>query len=158
MPGARVFDSGSTKPSPKDDDSFRNTLELLPFAILVTNQHGEIVLVNAASEKLFGSSRAELIGASADALVPGLREGTHDAVQYDAASGRALRAQSGSRDVFARRKEGTEFPAEVTINPLTSSRKALMLTVVIDRTERYELQRLTAAGALRTLTRGRIVF
>ena len=113
----------------------------MPFAILVTNRHGEIVLANAASEKLFGYSRDELIGASAEALVPGLRDGAHTALQIDTASGHALGAAHGSRDVFARRKEGTEFPAEITTNPLTSHREALMLTVVIDRTERYELQR-----------------
>jgi two-component system sensor kinase FixL len=131
----------SLKSLPHDDDPFSDTLELLPFAILVTNRHGEIVLANAASEKLFGYSRDELIGASAEALVPGLRDGAHTALQIDTASGHALSAAHGSRDVFARRKEGTEFPAEITTNPLTSHREALMLTVVIDRTERYELQR-----------------
>lgn len=131
----------SLKPLPHDHDPFSSTLELLPFAILVTNRHGEIVLANAASEKLFGYSRAELIGASAEALVPGLRDGAHAALQIDTASGHALGAAQGSRVVFARRKEGTEFPAEITTNPLTSHREALMLNVVIDRTERYELQR-----------------
>ena len=52
-----------------------------------------------------------------------------------------IRAVGGTRDVFARRKEGTEFPAEITTNPRESPGEALMLTVVIDRTERYELQR-----------------
>jgi two-component system sensor kinase FixL len=133
--------TGNTQSLPQDDDPFRNTLELLPFAILVTNRHGEIVLANAALEKLFGYSRDELIGASADALVPGLRDGAHIGLRIDTASGHALRAASSSHDVFGRRKEGTEFPAEITTNPLTSHKEALMLTVVIDRTERYELQR-----------------
>ena len=52
-----------------------------------------------------------------------------------------VRAVSGIRDMVARRKEGTEFPAEITTNPVSSDGEALMLTVVIDRTERYELQR-----------------
>ena len=133
--------SGSTKPLPQDDDPFRNTLELLPFAILVTNLHGEIVLANAASEKLFGYSRAELIGASAGALVPGLLDGAHAALQIDTASAHALRTVGGSCNIFGRRKDGTEFPAEITTSPLTSHSEALMLTVVIDRTERHELQR-----------------
>ncbi|WP_268808111.1 two-component system sensor histidine kinase NtrB [Caballeronia terrestris] len=139
---ARAADcGGSAEQLPRDDDAFRHTLEPLPFAILVTNKDGEIVLANAASEKLFGYSRDDLTGASADMLVPGLRNGAQAALQIDTASGHALHAVGGSRDVFARRKGGSEFPAEITINPLTSHSEALMLTVVIDRTERHELQR-----------------
>ncbi|SAL64181.1 PAS domain S-box protein [Caballeronia humi] len=141
--------SSSTKPQPQDDDPFRNTLELLPVAILVTNRHGDIVLANAASEKLFGYGSDELTGASADALVPGLRDAAQAAL-HDAASGHALRIVHGSRDVFARRKEGTEFPAEITTSRLTSHREALMLTVVIDQTERHELQRHRQELALLT--------
>jgi two-component system sensor kinase FixL len=73
--------------------------------------------------------------------LPGLRDGAHAAPQIDTVSGRALRTVGGSRDVFARCKEGAEFPAEITTNLVAAHREALMLTVVMDRTERQELQR-----------------
>ncbi|SAL83305.1 ATPase [Caballeronia terrestris] len=136
-----LIGSDGTKRPAQDDEQFCNTMELLPFAILITDRHGAIVLANAAAENLFGYSRDELIGGSADTLVPGLRDGVHAALHIDSGSARSLRAVGGTRDVFARRKKGTEFPAEITTNPIATHGEALVLTVVIDRTERYELQR-----------------
>lgn len=127
--------------SPLGDEQFCNTLELLPFAILVTDQRGQIVFANAGTEKLFGYSREELIGRTGDTLIPGWRGGMHVVGQGDGGGAHPVRAVSGIRDMVARRKEGTEFPAEITTNPVSSDGEALMLTVVIDRTERYELQR-----------------
>jgi two-component system sensor kinase FixL len=126
---------------PRDDDQFRDTLEWLPFAVLVTDQNGEIVFANAGAQMLFGYRREELTGGFLDTLIPGLREGV-DAVRQSVASpGHAIRAVGGTRDVFARRKEGTEFPAEITTNPVAVNDAAFKVTVVIDRSERYELQR-----------------
>ncbi|MDW3684308.1 PAS domain-containing sensor histidine kinase [Cupriavidus sp. CV2] len=115
------------------DESLRDMLALLPFAILMTNPRGQILLANAGAEKLFGYRRDELIGASADALVPGQ--------QADTGAARLPRPVGGTRDQFARRKDGTEFPAEITTNDASFDGEPLLLTVVIDRTERYELQR-----------------
>ena len=121
------------------DETLRCTLELLPFAILMTNAHGRIVLANASVATLFGYRQDELIGASADALVPGLQG---DPVRRAGAVDAPLAwATGGTRDLFARRKDGTEFPAEITANRAWSDDDPLTLTVIIDRTERYELQR-----------------
>ncbi|WP_458763332.1 sensor histidine kinase [Cupriavidus basilensis] len=115
------------------DEGVRGMLALLPFAILMTNPRGQILLANAGAEKLFGYRQDELIGASADALVPGLRG--------DTGAVRLSRPAGGTHDQFARRKDGTEFPAEITANDASFDGEPLLLTVVIDRTERYELQR-----------------
>jgi PAS domain S-box-containing protein len=129
---------------PQRDETLRCVLERLPFAILLTNALGRIVLANAAVARLFGYSQDELIGASANALVPGLH-------------GDAIPARQGET-VSARRKDGTEFPAEITANHASSDGDPLTLTVVIDRTEHYELQRnrLELAHLTRVSTLGEL--
>ncbi|MHA7679679.1 two-component system sensor histidine kinase NtrB [Cupriavidus sp. PET2-C1] len=117
----------------RHDESVRHMLASLPFAILMTDPRGRILLANAGAEKLFGYCRDELIGACADALVPGL--------QGDTGAVRFSRQAGGTHDQFARRKDGTEFPVEITVNDASFDEEPLMLAVVIDRTERYELQR-----------------
>jgi two-component system sensor kinase FixL len=70
-----------------------------------------------------------------------LSEGVVAVPQSAASPGHAIPAVGGTRDVFARREEGTEFPAEITTNPVAVNDAAFKVTVVIDRSERYELQR-----------------
>lgn len=132
--------SGDLHESPREE-TLRRTLELLPFAILMTNAHGRIVLANAGVETLFGYRQDELIGASADTLVPGLQGATDPARRARTVHAPPAGATGGTRDLFARRKDGTEFPAEITANRTSSDGAPLTLTVIIDRTERYELQR-----------------
>lgn len=122
-----------TSQESQHDERVRAMLALLPFAVLMTNPRGQILLANAGAEMLFGYGQDELIGTSADALVPGL--------QGDTGTVRLSRPAGGTHDQFARRKDGTEFPAEITANNASFDGEPLMLTVVIDRTERYELQR-----------------
>lgn len=123
------------------DETLRCVLERLPFAILLTNALGRIVLANTAVQKLFGYSQDELIGAPANALVPGLHGDANPARQGEAVAAPPPRAIGSTRDLSARRKDGTEFPAEITANHASSDGDPLTLTVVIDRTEHYELQR-----------------
>jgi two-component system, LuxR family, sensor kinase FixL len=123
------------------DEQFTGTLELLPLAILVTSSHGKIVFANAAAAKLFGYSRQELAATDANELLPPLRLHAHGAgsTYIDLApAGANTRAD---RDLVARRKDGTEFPVEVTMNPVSPEGEPCTLTIVIDRTERYELLR-----------------
>ncbi|MCY0853863.1 sensor histidine kinase [Cupriavidus sp. D39] len=141
------------------DEQLRCTLELLPFAILVSNQHRQIVLANTGTEKLFGYGQDELIGASADMLIPGLPGYLNAAQQADAFVLPPFRAVDGACDQFARRKDGTEFPAEITTNHVSSDGELRTLTVVIDRTERHELRRnrLELAHLTRVSTLGELV-
>jgi two-component system sensor kinase FixL len=125
----------------RHDRQFHKTLELLPFAALVTDQHGHIVLANTATEKLFGYSQQDLIGARVDALVPLLQTNLDAANLAGITSTQQLGAVDGACDRFARRKDGREFAAEVTTHPISPDGSGDTLTIVIDRTDRYELLR-----------------
>lgn len=117
------------------------TLNLLPLAILIANPQGKILFANAAVERLFGYPREGLVGVVASELVPALQlntSGAHSACADLALGGRE---PEGHRDLVARRRDGTEFPAEVTINSVSWESVTCTLTIVIDRTERYELLR-----------------
>jgi two-component system sensor kinase FixL len=143
--GVKVPDGSRATPRQhQQDEQFRDTLELLPFAVLMTDHHGQIILANAVTEKLFGYSKEELIGASANVLVPALQANFHAAQPVGITLAALVPAAGGARDLVARRRDGTEFPAEITANPISSGSEPntpYTLTVVIDRTERYELQR-----------------
>jgi two-component system sensor kinase FixL len=117
------------------------TLELLPVAVLMTDQHARIVSANAAAENLFGYRRDELAGVPSDGLIPLLQTDSGLVPPVLVRLVPAVTTVSGGRDVVARHKDGTEFPVEVTTNPVWWDDELHTLTVVIDRTERYELQR-----------------
>jgi two-component system sensor kinase FixL len=117
------------------------TLDLLPVAALMIDKYARIVAANGVAETLFGYRKGELSGIPWDALVPSLRT---DSSPVSSALGRpvpAVMTVSGGLDVAARHKDGTEFPVEVTANPVWWDDKPHSLTVIMDRTERYELQR-----------------
>jgi two-component system, LuxR family, sensor kinase FixL len=103
-----------------DDTSFRDSLERLPLALLMIGANGRIAFANACAERLFGYARGELCGASADTIIPGAR------------------GQFETVTLHACRKDNTRFLADVTLNRIDG---AATLAVVIDRTERAELQR-----------------
>ncbi|CDY76340.1 Signal transduction histidine kinase [Caballeronia glathei] len=131
-------------PSPMPlDDQFRDTLERLPLAILIANADGRIELVNAVTEKLFGYARAEMIGLAADMLVPGMSgaDAGRGVLTNGGPSAPAAEPPSVMLPLFARRKDGSRFLADVALNVISSEHTRLKLAVVIDRTDRYELQR-----------------
>ncbi|WP_158935776.1 nitrogen regulation protein NR(II) [Burkholderia sp. S171] len=133
--------SRSAERQSRYDERFGATLDLLPLTILVVNPQGKTLFANAAAEKLFGYSREELIGVAVRELVPALQLNVSgaDSVSVELAIGG--REPDGHRDLVARRRDGTEFPAEVAINPVSWESETGTLTIVIDRTERYELLR-----------------
>ncbi|RKE39467.1 two-component system sensor kinase FixL [Paraburkholderia sp. BL23I1N1] len=115
--------------------------EALPIAILVVDRHGRMVLANGQAEMLFGYQHGDLIGAPVDLLVP-----VRHADSGRASSGELFRslqekACGPAQDLFARRRDGTQFPVELVLNTFRFERESASLMVVVDRTERYELHR-----------------
>ena len=93
---------------------FRGLLEAAPDGMVIVNSDGVIVLVNAQVEKVFGYARAELVGEPVEILVPDRFSGMHMAFRNGYVSEPRTRPMGLAGDLFARRKDGSEFPVEVS--------------------------------------------
>jgi len=120
---------------------YRGLLESAPDGIVVVNQHGEIVLVNAQAERQFGFSRTELFGQKVKRLIPsGFAERLIDGGVRTAAA--ALAQQIGiGIELFGQRKDGTEFPVEIMLSPLESSEETLITATIRDITIRKNAEK-----------------
>jgi PAS domain S-box-containing protein len=114
------------------EEKFRMAVEASPSGILLVNQTGQIVLVNSQIEKLFGYVREELIGHSVEILVPERFAGAHPEHRAKFFAAPAARAMGAGRELFGRRKDGSEFPVEIGLNPIQSPEGMLILAVVVD--------------------------
>jgi PAS domain S-box-containing protein len=114
------------------EEKFRLATEASPSGILLVNDQGRMVLVNSQIEKLFGYRREELVGKPVDILVPerfASQHPNHRATFFAAPTARAMGA---GRELFARRKDGSEFPVEIGLNPIQTAEGILVLAAVVD--------------------------
>jgi PAS domain S-box-containing protein len=119
-----------------EKDRFRVAVEAAPSGMVLVDRAGRIVLVNALAEKLFGYSRDELVGQRIEMLVPERFRGKHPGFRSDYAVQPRARPMGAGRDLFALRKDGTEIPVEIGLSPLTIDQRAMVLSAVVDLTER----------------------
>ena len=122
---------------------FRGLLEAAPDGMVIVNRDGEIVLVNAQVEEMFGYQRAELVGEPVEILVPDRYSGMHMAFRNGYVSEPRTRPMGLAGDLHARRKDGSEFPIEVTLSPLETDEGLLVSAAVRDISERRRMQEET---------------
>lgn len=122
------------------EEKFRLTVEASPNGIILVNDQGRVVLVNAATEKLYGYSRGELIGQQVEMLMPERFRAAHTGQRKAYAAAPTARAMGAGRELFGRRKDGTEFPVEIGLNPIHSEEGLLVLAVVVDITIRKQTE------------------
>ncbi|OAJ71827.1 chemotaxis protein [Methylobacillus sp. MM3] len=122
------------------EERFKRVVESAPNAIILVGEDGDITLVNAQAEKLFGYTREELIGMSVDKLVPERFRGMHGGYRSSFFANPSVRAMGAGRDLFGLRKDGREFPVEIGLNPIQSEEGNLVLTSVIDISERKRIE------------------
>jgi protein-histidine pros-kinase len=120
---------------------FRGLLEAAPDAMVIVDQDARIVLVNALVEQKFGYERAELIGRSVEILVPERFAGRHVAHRSGYVHEPRTRPMGGvAGELFARRKDGSEFPVEISLAPLETDEGLLVSAAVRDISERRRMQ------------------
>jgi PAS domain S-box-containing protein len=100
---------------------FRKILESAPDALVIVNQHAEIVLMNAQTERLFGYQRQELLNQPIEILIPERFRSQHCTQRNKYVSNPQARAMGEGLDLFGRRKDGTEFPVEIMLSPLENT-------------------------------------
>ena len=122
----------------RSEEKFRLAVEASPSGILLVNETGEIVLVNAHMEELFGYGREELIGQSVEILVPEGFARHHPQHRAKFFAAPTVRPMGEGRQLFARRKDGSEFPVEIGLSPIETSEGVLVLAGVADISARKE--------------------
>jgi len=119
---------------------FRGLLEAAPDAMLITNGEGRIVLVNGQTESLFGYARAELLGAAIEMLVPERFRERHAGFRRAYFHDPKPRPMGHGLDLFGRRRDGTEFPAEISLSPMKTDEGLFATAAIRDVTERKRLE------------------
>jgi PAS domain S-box-containing protein len=111
-------------------------IEFMPDAIVLANPTGQIVLATKLAESLFGYTRGELRGQLVEALLPTRFRAPHIQQRLAFAMQPRKRSMGGSVDLFGLRKDGSEFPVEISISPFKNGESSLVLTAIRDITQR----------------------
>lgn len=121
-------------------DFFRAMLESAPDAMIITDSEGRIAIVNRRAEQIFGYDREEILGKHVELLLPESLRNRHVAHRSDFGKSPGFRLMGAGRDLVARRKDGSEFPAEISLSPVLAGGDDYVSTLIRDTTERKQLE------------------
>jgi len=115
---------------------FRSLFEFSPDAILATDAEGKIAEVNGQGERFFGYSRDELLGRPIELLIPERFRPAHPGHRIEYSAHAKTRPMGVGLELYARRKDGTEFPVDIMLSPIETGTGKIVLSVVRDLSEK----------------------
>jgi len=119
---------------------FRTLLESAPDAMIIADEDGKIAIVNAQAERMFGYDRKELLGQHVESLLPERFHNSHIGHRKTFAENPTVRPMGSGLNLFGKRKEGSEFPVEISLSPVATASGMFVSTVIRDVTRRKLLE------------------
>jgi PAS domain S-box-containing protein len=115
-------------------------LEAIPDAVVAVSQQGVIIQVNSQTEALFSYTRDELIGQSVEMLVPERQRPQHHLHRESFHSRPKIRRMGSGLDLYGRRRDGSEFPVEISLSPVATGNGVIVLSVIRDISDRKRIE------------------
>jgi len=138
------------------EQRFQLVVESAPNGFVMVDQAGRMVLVNSQTEKMFGYARDELLRQPVEMLVPERFRKQHSQYRMGFFADPKARAMGMGRDLFAQRKDGSEFPVEIGLNPIQTADGCLVLSTIVDITQRQQAEE-RFRRAVESATQGKVV-
>ncbi len=141
-----ILESDHEKGVPQIAKSMTKTLlspsffEAVPDAMVAVNSEGVIVQVNSQTEQLFGYTQGELVGQRVEMLVPSARRGQHHSHRERFLEHPQTRRMGAAMDLKGLRKDGSEFPVEISLSPVNTSEGMLVLSAIRDISDRKRIE------------------